>query len=157
MKNILSLFLLFAFTLSNAFAQEYIGMSKSEVMKHIKPGANKVEKSNKNDDGSYDIEAYYDDGYVVFNFNKKNICEYFMLASKYNEKDYTAMIKNADEKYKRLENTSRLIWKDYRFDLWDYVYYWLIRSKDKQFYLLVTIKKSDFERYEKDLMEVFSE
>ncbi len=155
MKKVILTLLFVMVALAATFAQAYIGATKKEILNTIKPDAKKIERPEKSNDGTYTIGVHFEEGYGVFSFTKDDVCNYFMIGGKYTLDDFNSLCDNFNKKFKKLENTSQIIWVDYDPKFAEYVYYWVLINYKQELMYLVTIKQSDFELYEKALIKTF--
>jgi len=153
MKKLLFSLLFAVAAVATTFAQVYLGATKKEIIEAVKPTAKKIERPEKSNDRSYTIGVQFEDGYGTFSFTEKDICNYFIIGEKYTDAEFKSLSENFDEKFSRVENTKRMIWKDYDVKFDEFIYYWVLVNHESELIFLVTIKQSDYEIYEQALLK----
>lgn len=131
------------------FGQSFIGMSKKVILEDFKEDIIKIEKSEKENDGSYSLTIKFQNSTNIYSFTSDDLCYFYIIAEKYYADNYMNCVKYYDERYLRAFDDPCSATK--KFDIWKepkgktFVYRWIVCNYNQGVQYTLVLTKENYE------------
>jgi hypothetical protein len=136
------------------FSQSFIGETKKNILKQLKPISISISKPEKIDSGYYSIVIKFQSSTNLYYFTKSDFCYFYIIMMEYNTDLFKLYIEDYDNKYLRAfinstdaDNFDKKnnIWKEPKGNT--FVYRWLIKNINKGTIYLLFMTKDNYDKY----------
>lgn len=137
---------------STTLGQSFIGETKKDVMKQLKPTAISIAKPEKIDSGYYSIKVTFQNSTNWYSFTKNDICYFYIVTQQLNTDLWYWIINDYDNKYLRSFDKNNEVWKEPKGGT--FVYRWMIRDINKNVLYILFLTQENYENHKYDYLRM---